>query len=223
MVDSTSAQAPDQAAMVDGTSAVVELRPAADASVDSLAAEYPEYVDTYKRALTLAAENGFRDLERLGIVRAGGLDKDGRDVYLFYPQALQEDTDLELVTMLALHLMHGTVVRQSRPYTVVWVCNNQQDSRLSFWWFRRTYRMLPQAYKKQMRQLCVVHPGVQVRIQLYLLSFVVSASFWEKLFYADRIEFLDEVRRPARPPARRQAQPSAQPPLPRLGRCFRRS
>ena len=32
-----------------------------------------------------------------------------------------------------------------------------------------------------------------MRLIVFLLSYVVRHSFWEKLVYADRIEFLDEL------------------------------
>ena len=133
------------------------------------------------------------DIERMDVVRKAGIDKEGRDVYIFLPENLPEGVDLERVTMYGVWLMHESVVAQARPYTAVWVCNNVHDSRLGFSWFRRIYKMLPHAYHKQMRCVCVVHPSIQVRLLVFMLSYIVKHSFWEKLVYADRIEFLDEV------------------------------
>ena len=39
--------------------------------------------------------------------------------------------------------------------------------------------------------LCVVHPSIAVRAKLFLLSYLPRHSFWERLDYADRLEFLD--------------------------------
>lgn len=159
-----------------------------DPTWDALAADHPVYVDYCRRAAVLAAEAGLVDMEQLDLVRKAGVDKEGRDVYMFFPGNLPQGVDLDKVTMYVLRLMHDSVVRAERPFTAVWVCNNMLDSQLSFWWFRRTYKMLPHAYKKQMRCLCIVHPSIQVRMLLLLLSYVVKHSFWEKLVYADRIE-----------------------------------
>ena len=173
--------------------ASVHVRPDVDPSLEPLATEHAEYVELCKRAAVTASEAGFAAAEKMDAVRRAGVDKDGRDVYMFFPGNLPESVDLDNVTLYALWLMHDAVVRQGRPYTAVWVCNNMLDSRLSFWWFRSVYKMLPRAYKKQMRCVCVVRPSIQVRLLLFLLSYVVKTDFWDKLVYADRIEFLDEV------------------------------
>jgi len=136
---------------------------------------------------------GFSEMQKWDIIRKSGVDKHGRDVYMFLPGNLPEGVDLDKVTIYGLHLMHESVVQQGREYTAVWVCNNLLDSRLSFWWFRRVYKMLPHAYHKQMRCVCLVHPSIQVRILVWLLSYLVKHTFWEKVNFADRIEFLDEV------------------------------
>ena len=93
--------------------------------------------------------------------------------------------------------MHDSVVVGDRAYTAVWVCNNLEASQLGYFWFRRQYKMVPHEYHKNMRSLAVVHPGLGVRMTLLLLSYMLKHSFWDKLIYADRIEFLDEVRCPA--------------------------
>ncbi|KAL3929589.1 MAG: hypothetical protein SGPRY_001895, partial [Prymnesium sp.] len=164
-----------------------------DPSIQQLSSQYPRYAQLCSRAAVKASEAGFAEVEAMDVVRYSGEDKEGRAVFMFLPGNLSEEIDLELVSMYALWLMHDTVVRQGKPYTAVWICNNLLDSRLSFWWFRRTYRMLPHSYHKQMRCLCMVHPSMQVRIILFMLSFVIRNSLWNKLFYAERIEFLDEV------------------------------
>lgn len=171
----------------------VQLTEQVDSTLEALKTTHPVYADLCKRGRVKAAEAQFDAIEKLDVVRHSGVDKEGRNVFMFFPAHLPEGVDLEDITMYALWLMHDPVVRQSKPYTAVWVCNNELDSRLSFWWFRRTYKMLPKAYHDGMRCLCIVHPSIQVRILLYLLSFFVKHTFWEKIFFADRIEFLDEV------------------------------
>ena len=38
----------------------------------------------------------------------------------------------------------------------------------------------------------MVHPALRVRAALFLLAYLPRHSFWEKLDYADRLEFLDD-------------------------------
>lgn len=89
--------------------------------------------------------------------------------------------------------MHESVVASDRPYTIIWVCNNLEASQLGYFWFRRQYKMVPHEFHKNMRCLAIVHPGLTTRMTLLLLSYMLKQSFWDKLIYADRIEFLDEV------------------------------
>jgi len=172
----------------------LELPERVDPILDELtAAGYGTYAALCRKSAIATAENALTDIAEMDVVRRSGVDKQGRVVFTFFPGHLKEGCDLERVTMYALQLMHQCVVCERKEYTAVWVCNNLLDSRLSFWWFRRTYKMLPHAYHKQMRCLCVVHPTIQVRVLLWLISYVVKHDIWNKLIFADRIEFLDEV------------------------------
>ena len=125
------------------------------------------------------------------MVRLAGPDKQGRCLPV-QPRNLSRG-HLDRVTMFCLTLMHELVVVQGKGYGCVWLCNNLYDSQLGFLFFRRTYKMLPRAYRKNMLWLRIVHPAVQVRLILFGLSYLLADSFWDKFDYADRIEFLDEV------------------------------
>eukprot|EP00965_Chrysotila_dentata_P157922 5217852-Pleurochrysis_carterae.AAC.4 len=171
-----------------------------DASLQRLSTTNKEYVRLYNRATVLSAEGGFRDIEKLDAIRRAQIkDKFGRDVFMFFPGNLPAGVDLSKVVMYGLLCMHESVVKQNNPYTIVWACNNENDEAqsLSYLWLRRQYYMVPHEYHANMRCLAVVHPRVGVRMMLLLLSYMLKRSFWDKLIYADRIEFLDEVVSPA--------------------------
>uniref|UniRef100_A0A7S4C1W5 CRAL-TRIO domain-containing protein n=1 Tax=Chrysotila carterae TaxID=13221 RepID=A0A7S4C1W5_CHRCT len=170
-----------------------------DASLQRLSTTNKEYVRLYNRATVLSAEGGFRDIEKLDAIRRAQIkDKFGRDVFMFFPGNLPAGVDLSKVVMYGLLCMHESVVKQNNPYTIVWACNNENDEAqsLSYLWLRRQYYMVPHEYHANMRCLAVVHPRVGVRMMLLLLSYMLKRSFWDKLIYADRIEFLDEVVNP---------------------------
>ena len=164
-----------------------------DPSLADLEASNPEYCRLCRRAAIIAESTGFEDIIAMDCVRRCGVDRDGRAVFLFQPAQLPEGVDLERVTMYAIHVMHEHVVRERQPYTAFWLCNNLYDSRLGFFWFRRTYRMLPHAYRKMLGAVGVIHPTLQVRAIFFLFSYFLKDSFWEKLHYFDRVEFLDEL------------------------------
>ena len=178
----------------DARSVELEVMPApTDASLDRLEADHAEYVRLCRRAAEIKATTGFRDIQKMDVVRRTGRDKEGRPVFMFIPGNLERGVDLERVTMYCLTLMHDVVVAQDKPFACVWLCNNLWPSKLGFLFFRRTYNMVPRPYRKNMHWLRIVHPSIQVRLLLFALSYYVKESFWEKFDYCDRIEFLDEV------------------------------
>jgi len=176
----------------------LELSEPVDPLLERLAAGHPEYVRLFKAARVAQRENTLGDVEALGAVQRAPInDKEGRPVFLFYPARLaagaEKGVSLEHVTAHAVLLMHDHVVARNGAYTIVWVTNNLEPDGLGYRWFRSTYKMVPTEYHKNMRSLCVVHPSVSTRLTLLLLSYLLSTSFWEKLLFADRIEFLDEA------------------------------
>ena len=134
-------------------------------------------------------------IEALDIFRvAAEPDNEGRPVLIFLPANLPEGDEalLERATLFVFARMHQLVVVESRDYTVLWLCHNRDTpGSLSLRWWRRTYWTLPYCYHTRLHSLCVVHPSLSVRAYLLVLSYLPRHSFWEKLDYADRLEFLD--------------------------------
>ena len=176
-----------------GEAVELQITEPPDPVLDELASTHPTYAALCRQAKILKSTTGLHDIEAMDVVRLAGPDKQGRPVFLFNPASLSRGVDLDRVTMFCLTLMHELVVVQGKGYGCVWLCNNLYDSQLGFLFFRRTYKMLPRAYRKNMLWLRIVHPAVQVRLILFGLSYLLADSFWDKFDYADRIEFLDEV------------------------------
>lgn len=176
---------------------VVPLRDVpADPTLDgALATECPRYVELVRKGLAIKHGAGFGDVEALDAFRLTGPDSDGRDVFMFIPSHVPEGSAEDLVEQITLHAlvaMHEAVIKQQRPFTVVWLCNNgEAESQLSLSWFRRTYYSVPFEYHQRMAALCLVHPSLKVKSILFLLSYLPRHDFWYKLNFADRLEFLD--------------------------------
>ena len=99
---------------------------------------------------------------------------------------------LERATLCVFAKLHQLVVVEQREFIVLWICNNRDTpSPLPLSWWRQTYWSVPYIYHERLQTLCVVHPSIAVRAKLFLLSYLPRHSFWEKLDYADRLEFLD--------------------------------
>jgi len=52
---------------------------------------------------------------------------------------------------------------------------------------------MPYCYHDRLASLCLVHPSLTVRAALFVLSYLPRVSFWDKLNYCDRLEFLDDA------------------------------
>ena len=159
--------------------------------------ECPAYVELMREALKVSAREGFGDVEALDAFRLTGPDLEGRRVFMFIPGNIPENEHtqeiIERLTLYVLSLVHDVVVVKKESYTAIWLCNNQSDSRLTYRWFRRTYNSVPYVYHERLAVLCIVHPSLRVRLILFLLSYLPRHSFWEKINYADRLEFLDDT------------------------------
>ena len=183
---------------------VVELSdPAVDPTLaggSTLATECPNYVAFVKSATSIAKGEGFADIEALDVFRVHTL-ADGRLVLIFLPAHLPVDDErlLERATQYVFARMHQLVIVEQKEYTVLWLCNNDDDNsgNLPLSWWRRTYWHTPYNYQIKLIKLVVVHPAIAVRAKLLVISYLHSSylmrhPFWEKLDYADRLEFLDE-------------------------------
>jgi len=161
----------------------------------AFALECPRYVEAVRSALAIKTGVGFGDVEALDAFRLTGPDNEGRPVFLFVPGNIPEDDRreeiVEKLTLYVISVVHEVVVRQGKGFTAMWLCQNENPSRLSVGWFRRTYYSIPYMYHQKMASLCIVHPPLQVRALLFLLSYVQRHAFWEKVNFADRLEFLD--------------------------------
>ena len=131
-----------------------------------------EYKRLYRKAALIKQQGGFKDIKECGAVRRAGPDKAGRPCFVFMPSLLPQGIDIERVVMYGVTLMHAHIVQKNKPYTAVWVCNNIETSQLGYFWFRRTYKMVPTAYRDNLSNVVIIHPGVAVRATLFMLSCV---------------------------------------------------
>ena len=131
---------------------------------------------------------GFGDVEHLDAFRLTGPDNEGRPVFMFIPGNIPKADNalIAKLTLYVLSIVHDVVIRQQKRFTVVWLCNNQSDSKLSLSWFRRTYYAIPFVFHERLANLCLVHPSLKVRLAMFLLSYLPKVSFWEKLNFCDR-------------------------------------
>lgn len=63
------------------------------------------------------------------------------------------------------------------------------------WWVSQLRARVSRDHRKNLKALSVVHPTFAVRAFFFAARPFVSAKFWEKLHYVDRIDelFLDDI------------------------------
>jgi hypothetical protein len=148
----------------------------------------------YCREYRRGVGKDYTDLIELGAVRRAGNDREGNPLYLVIPGLLLPDSDLARVRRFALQLMRAHA-REGQPFSMLFVQNNVNPAAraVSAWFVVETYRMLPRAFKRNLRFLGVLHPTAFVRSLLLVLAPFLAESFWDKLYLVERIEFADDV------------------------------
>lgn len=180
----------------DSVSVSLSEAAAADPTLHQYEDSCPKYVEMVRRALLIEAGEGFADVEALDCFRVA-VDKQGRPCYIFLPAHLPKDVDMERVTMYVFMTLHKRVIREHQRFTALWLCNNRDTaSRLGVRWFRRTFRNAPSEFLKRCSVLCLVHPPLWVRLNMFVLSFGFTLgcskySLWKKLDFTERLEFLE--------------------------------
>ena len=165
-----------------------------DKFLQTLGSKHQEYTKIMTQLSQLQTLPEFQKIKDQNIVRcAKTKDRESRHVFLFFPQNVPDNADLRLIIAYAISIMHDIVALQDQHYSIVWVTDQLGPQRLGFFWLRHVYKMVPDAYHRNMRSLAVVHPTLKVRFSLFLLSYMLARSFWDKLYYADRVEFLDDL------------------------------
>lgn len=117
-------------------------------------------------------------------------DKDGNAIVVIVPENVPEN-EWEKAFQLFL------ITMQSVPsdYRIVYVHSGFDSHFRVAWWLARLHQRVPQALRKSLKAVSVVHPTVVLRLLFMFCKPFVSSKFWDKLHYVDRIDelFLDEV------------------------------
>lgn len=119
-------------------------------------------------------------------------DKDGNAIVVLIPKNVPNETG---AWEKAFSLFLRTMQQITCNYRILYV-HSGFDSPLGFaWWVGRLRHRVSDTIRKNLKAVTVLHPTILVRLCFWSLKPFVSAKFWEKLHYADRIEelFLDDV------------------------------
>ena len=147
----------------------------------------PAYVALLERAKST-------DLSRLDSLRflyREGEDEEGRPlVVLVGAQVPAKSVDLSDLLLYAARTMDPIV---HAPYSIVYFHTGfASDNKPAMSFLKNAYTTLSRAYKKNLKQLIIVHPSFWIKTCARVFRPFVSTKFWQKLTY---ISHTDELRR----------------------------
>jgi len=127
----------------------------------------------------------------MNIVYRCGVDKENRPIVVIVPANLPaKSVDMELVMLFAISILDPIV---EKDYVLVYVRTGMASSnRPSFAFLKQAYRIFNRKYKKNLKQLFIVHPSFWVKTSFRLFRPFLSRKFWKKLTYIDNVSQFDE-------------------------------
>jgi hypothetical protein len=169
------------------------------ASIERAAEDLPDFGD-YSSRLMEACNADFKAIENKNCV-GHGLDSLGRRcVYLLPALALQDcstDNDAKLAMMrriMLLFIKHADSVVNG-PYTLVYG-HSATPLLAQTAVLHSYYKILPRKYKKNLKEMILLHPTFGVRTFFEISRYFVGEKFFRKLHFIPRISQLQEVIKP---------------------------
>lgn len=144
----------------------------------------------YARFLQRAKAEDFADIDAMGILHVGGTDEMGRTVVSIiaghFPPSGAADYD-----RLLLYIIRELDSIVERDYILVYFHAQVDTERQPpFTWIKRVIGLLTRKYKKNVKNLYIVHPSMWMKMVLWFITPFVSKKFWEKLAYIDKLQTL---------------------------------
>ncbi|XP_065190519.1 rho GTPase-activating protein 1-like [Sycon ciliatum] len=147
--------------------------------------------DSVPRSKTSSTQ--FADIARHHIISTAGVDREGRQVVVFFAHRLpaKEEIDHERLLEYMFHTLDNIV---ESDYTLVYFHHGLRSSnKPGMKWAIRVYRELDRSYKKNVKKMIIMHPTSFVRILLTAFKPVVSVKFGRKLAMMSRLSELETV------------------------------
>ena len=155
---------------------------------DTAEAEEVDVNELYQTYLMEAEETDLTDIMRLQCFYKPGVDHKNRPVFVIVLKLLPPGTDMHRVMLYVIQKMDHVV---DEEYVVVLVMScSDSDNRPEFAWLQQMYHVFEQKYKKNMKQLYVVHPSFWFKLALWFMSPMLSSNIWNKIVYVHEVRDL---------------------------------
>ena len=161
--------------------------------------EMPGDFGDYGQRLIEAQTTDFGGLEYKGVVGLG-VDNIGRPaVYLIPALALKECTNdaekMEMMRKIMLLFVRIVDTLVNNPYTLVYG-HSATPLLAQTKVLHNYYKILPRKYKKNLKELVLIHPTFGIKTFFDISRYFVGEKFFRKLHYVDRIAQFQRVVSP---------------------------
>ena len=153
-----------------------------------------EINELYQAYLMEAEETDLTDIMRLQCFYKPGVDHLDRPVFVICLKLLPPGTDMHRVMLYVIQKM-DQVVENDYVMVLVMSCSDS-DNRPEFSWLQQMYAVFENKYKKNMKQLYVVHPSFWFKLALWFMSPMLSSSIWNKIVYVNEVRDLFHMFHP---------------------------
>lgn len=140
----------------------------------------------YNAYLRQSREEDLSDLAALNFVYQSGCDGEGRPIICLVASHLPAATaDLNRVLLYLIKVLDPLV---QNDYNIIYFHTNiTSANRPPMDWIKECYSIFNRKYKKNLKRLFIVHPSFWSKVVLGFVKVFVSAKFWKKLTYTEKL------------------------------------
>lgn len=165
------------------------IRSSSSSSASSSSSKGPS---TYEEYLALAKTMDFEMVRAAQFAYKSGVDFAGRPVVVVCGSIPPACTPEQLFLYIIDLLDPITEVDYSLVYVVM-----SEGKKPAFSFLRKFYGTMSRKYKKNLKQLFVVHPSFWVRTGFQFFRPFISSKFWKKVVYVDDVRQLYQYMSPS--------------------------
>jgi len=140
----------------------------------------------YNSYLRLAREEDLADLAALNFVYQSGCDGEGRPIICIVASHLPAATaDLNRVLLYLIKVLDPLV---QNDFNIIYFHTNiTSANRPPLDWLKECYGIFNRKYKKNLKRMFIVHPSFWAKVVLGFVKLFVSAKFWKKVTYTQKL------------------------------------
>ena len=153
-----------------------------------------EMNELYHAYLEEAEMADLTDIMRMQMFYKPGVDNHDRPVFVIVLKHVPPGIDMHRAFLYAIQKMDKAV---DQEYVVVLVMTlSASENRPPVSWLQQMYHVFDNRYRKNMKNLYVLHPSVWFKLALWFMSPLLSSSIWNKIVYVNEVRDLFHMFHP---------------------------